>query len=257
MPFCAPKSSPAQMRIHAQAHQLCPDGGGEILALVHQRLNPLGALGHVHQQLLQADKLLHHIEHRQLHVADDEVVMFVFFDVERRVVVAPLGQRVGEGERRDLRGGLDVRQRVDDHVHVDRPLAHLHAELVDEPAVLVHRVRIAPRQARADDHAIAAHRHAQVVVRQAVGDVLVVGGGVVGRDAVLLGEAVGQRAGEIELERDPVGQAGAGESGHGHVVWSSCRLAGRNTQAIGRSAVAPSVLGRSVAASLMRIGTGR
>ena len=72
---------------------------------------------------------------------------------------------------------------------------------------------IAPRQARADDHAIAAHRHAQVVVRQAVGHVLVVGGGVVGRDAVLLGEAVGQGAGEIELERDPVGQAGAGQSG--------------------------------------------
>ena len=43
------------------------------------------------QQLLQPHKLLHHVEHGQLHVADDEMRVPIFRDVARSVVVPAVG----------------------------------------------------------------------------------------------------------------------------------------------------------------------
>jgi len=164
-------------------------------------------LRHIHEQLLQPDELLHHVEHGQLHVADDEILAPILADIVFRIVVASLGQRIGEREGCDVLRRLYVAERPVEDLHVERPLAHRHLELVDDVAVGIGGMLIPARQARADHDAVAAHRHAQVIVRQPARHILVVRGRVVCRDAVSLRKAVGQAARQVELERDPVGES--------------------------------------------------
>ena len=67
------------------------------------------------------------------------------FDVELRIVVAPVGQRVGEGEGGYILRCLDVTERPADNLHVNRTLAHGHPKLVDDVAFNVGRMLVAVR----------------------------------------------------------------------------------------------------------------
>jgi hypothetical protein len=87
---------------------------------------------------------------------------------------------------------VDICQGAFDNLHVKRPLAHLHPELVDDAAILRFGMAVTRRQAASDDHTVAAHRDPQLIAGHAVHQVSVVGRAVVDREAVLFAKAFQQ-----------------------------------------------------------------
>jgi len=190
--------------VDAAADELEADLGLELDAALVEPVD-VGLLHlQVAQHLLHAQKLLGELEHRDLDVADHDVVLLVLGDDLLGLRVAGGLVRIGELVGLDLLDGLDPGERGADDVDVHGALAHLHVVLVVPGTVLRDLGLPARGRGRAAEHQIRAHLHAQLVGADAPGDVLVNVVRDVDGDAVLLGEILDVLLAQVELDRHAI-----------------------------------------------------
>ena len=144
-------------------------------------------------------------EKSHLDVTDDEIVVLVFFYQGFRVTVTARSVGVGKLVVFDIGCSLGIGKRVFHHFDVERPLLHTHLVFVEPGSVFAFLDFEIVRNRCADNYGIAAHRRADFVTADSVGNVFIKVVRNMNRDVQLFAEIVQVLAAQVELHGYTVG----------------------------------------------------